>query len=1099
MLKENYFIASYDNRFASNKKSKNSEYVGNSYETKVFSTLDKFLETSNLLQYNTCSFGSYFTMDQIWANIEDNKAKAIRNLKINTQGFQLVFIDVDTESFNDVYSPTYIDNNLEKIKDTNCALVLKSTSYGSVVEGDKYPNGIKEGKRLLWILDKPIEASSIINYFSAEEWNNITSNVCGAPTYNLIRDGKVDEAATQWYNEITTVISLVYKYFVCYLGHKVGISELNPETVGFDPASLKIAQKMMGSGKGTLLKQDVRVNHREILKEAILWIKDRYNYTKKKTESIRISHTDGTYTEFDPIEFNADIASILTAYIPPRTKGSNTYQNYLVITTALKQLGVDKEHILKLFDDRTEGENVYNRVKPIFDSADQALSVLESTLINKMGIKLLPKKEHNKNAYKKIVKVNERYLSSSILEAQISSGNNFINFQSLHGTGKTMMLKNALPFFEYKKLKVIYVCHLRSILRTTAQKLKLQYYEDGVEFTNGICITPDSFHRLDDMDFSDCVLVIDEHTQVIRTIANSYMDNKDKNYYKSLQNLWKCMETCNVMITMDADDYIGVPELMREKPLKIENTYETDKMKLKFFRWAQDEHYEDRVKATKKEYCSRTTHAFETILTLLKQGKKIAIPCSKKETAKKLHNFLIKNNMNGFCLMSETENKAETFDNIAFNKVTYQYVIYTYTAWTGFDVSSDMHKIDLVVAIFEGVAGLNHDDMAQSMRRFRGVSEGIVYGQWTASIKLLPFEVFMDARKKKEKKLMQSSLVQSFDDVQILKVPTKFHDMLLYVDYLNKTYANYTSFNKFCEKIGTGPIYYESNEWRPEENTKKMMAKIANENRTNSIKELVEAEYLTDSEYTRLWKSDKTHKEHVALEKTYLAKAIGKETLDHLLKNADLFELSQRELKSLPKILSNYMMGDTDYQLALLKYKSKYLPEWDKEADKLAVNLLMGDTKSLDFDKQMEVATFVHGLCKEHLDMEITDETISSMFKNCVEWRKNNKSSYASISYGDTMVNEQYMGINVNAIDHESIGDAKFYRKWKATANHLINGIIGQCGYSITKTRSMRNGVRSHKNFISLNPMITEMKNTGAIDYINNKIKPTIEGIEISF
>ena len=195
---------------------------------------------------------------------------------------------------------------------------------------------------------------------------------------------------------------------------------------------------------------------------------------------------------------------------------------------------------------------------------------------------------------------------------------------------------------------------------------------------------------------------------------------------------------------------------MNKKPVKIQNDYQTDRMNLTFFRWAQDEHFDDRIKASKKEYCSRTTHAFETILSLLKEGKKVAIPCSKKSTAKKLHTFLIKNGMNGFCLMSETENKPEAFDQIAFNKVPYQYCIYTYTAWTGFDVSVGSHSIDLVVAIFEGVAGLNHDDMAQAMRRFRGVSEGIVYGQWTASVKLLPFDVFIEERNKKEKAINES-------------------------------------------------------------------------------------------------------------------------------------------------------------------------------------------------------------------------------------------------------------------------------------------------------------------------------------------------------
>ncbi|RTK94903.1 MAG: hypothetical protein EKK64_07575, partial [Neisseriaceae bacterium] len=267
ILKENYFIASYDTTLASNKKAKNSDTVGEQYKTNAFKTLDKFLETSQLLKYNSCSFGGFFNNNIYWKSTTTDP-RTIRRINLNIQGFQLLFIDVDGESYNDIYSPTYIDNNIQKIADSNCALILKSTSYGNtpkdkegnvVIDTLKYPNGIKEGKRLLWILDKPITTESIQNYFSVEEWDNITSNLVKndesdyisrekEETYevcDLLENGefKVNQKALRKFKETTAVLNQLYRYFVYYIGREIGIAGEHMETIGFDPASLKMAQK----------------------------------------------------------------------------------------------------------------------------------------------------------------------------------------------------------------------------------------------------------------------------------------------------------------------------------------------------------------------------------------------------------------------------------------------------------------------------------------------------------------------------------------------------------------------------------------------------------------------------------------------------------------------------------------------------------------------------------------------------------------------------------------------------------------------------------------------------------------------------------------
>lgn len=1101
------FTASYDNRFATNnkaKRTKNPQYVGNKYQTKSFKTLNGFIKETKIDHYDSTSYGSFFSLDKIWSNIDENKQDNIRPIKINTLGFQLCFIDVDTEYFNNTYIPDYVEKNVQLIKDSDAAFMLKSSSYGSIPKdideldkqgNKKYPNGVKSGKRIVWIMDQPIHIDNVRNYFTQEEWDTIYSNVEPYEKYVLINNDKEDYEQTRALAEETTILELMYEYFVIHLAKSIGISDGTQH--GFDEHSLTISQKMMGSAQGFIFTNDVRVAHRPILKDAIAYIKNKYNIKKEiKVRTQNIVHTDGSVTEFDPIEFNADVATLITAFVPKRIKGNNTYGQYFQLATALKQLGVDKENIVNLFDDRQEGDNIYNSVRPIFRDATHCLNIIEKIVVKDMGIDIIPSKNHNKNTYKNEVIVNERYLSPLIVENMYKQGNFHLVFQSIHGTGKTQMMKGSLDFFKEMGLTVVYVSHLRSILRTTATKLNLSYYEDNLDTTKGICITPDSFHRLDGMDFTNCVLVIDEHTQVIRKMAGDYMGVKDKNYYKSLQNLWKALETAKMTIALDADDYIGVPEIMKQKPVKIINKYETDKMNLTFFRWAQDEAFEDRIKASKKEYCSRSTHAFETILNLLNDGKKIAIPCSKKSTAKKLHDFLIRNGKQGFCLMSETENKPEAFDNIAFNKVPYQYCIYTYTAWTGFDVSVGYHSIDLVVAIFEGVAGLNHDDMAQSMRRFRGVSNGIVYGQWTASCKLVPWELFIQERNKQEKNIMKSSLVNSFEDINILKMPTKFHDVLLYVNYLDKVYANYVSFGKFCSKIGYGSVFFEGNDWRPTKDTQKVMGAIKSESSINEMKEFIEAEYLNSEEYNRLWKSDKTKKQSVALLKTYIAKAIGRDQLDTLLKSG--MELTLRDIKALPEQLSNYLLKDDTYKLNLLQYKAKYLPEWDKNTEKLAINLLMGDVKKMDFDQVCEFTDFVHGMCHGKINSEFDEEQLNSMIKKCINWRKNNKKSYASVKMGDTISIEKFQGLNVDATTHESMGEGKFSKLWDGQDIRLLNGILSKCGYYMDKRRVRRNGQRVYVHTLITDPAIASLIACGSVEYINRKLKPYDE-VEIKW
>jgi len=1095
---------------------KNANIVGRTVKVKQYSTIPDFYK--DVLQHgNTIATASIIDVEASWAKLGAPNGWKGRPLITNTLGFQSIFIDVDDEVVDGVHIPTYILNNIKKMEDLGVSLIYKSPSHGK--EDPSLHTGVKKSLRLMIGLDNIVSVKAIQNSFKSIDYDFAKDTICKPIMYTLDSDTKWSSNDEE-HHISREILNSIYTYYVMYVAKKLGLQHRNftlAETLklnvadyddmGYDPASLKIVQKMFGSTNDCLLLNDNRWSAGDIWGEAVEWVKSgmqeivERTYTRSSTKVSNKPTPSGKPLQIgsDEVFTNPDIMDIkiieaILPHIPKRKKGTNTHGIYFSLISALKSLGFGEDVLLKIAQDKDDLNSLLNKYNGLSDEKHAYNTVMKKA--RELGVLQAPSNKHSTTVYHKEFTADERYINANNILDILRGGDTRVVIQSIHNTGKTTAIKSIKSAIE-DDTPVVFVSHLRSILRTTSKKLGLHYYEDDryPSPNTSIAITPDSFRILKGYDLSKCLIVIDEHTQVLRKIATDYKKSREPSYLESIKLLFESINDAKYVIAMDADDYIGFPEIM-EKPVLYRNKIKTEYMQLKCFRWAgggdEEELFIERKKNYKKDRATSTTHSISYILSALANKKILAIPCTKKSSSIKLDAMLREHGYKGILLNAETEDKLPIIDEITSGTAKYQYVIYTYTAWTGFDVSHDKHDVDEVVALFENVDGLRHDDMAQAMRRFRGVKYGTVYGNWRASFDLSTFDEHMTEVKNKELSMLRNGIFKDFDDVMIHKLDNRIDNVLQWVAWYENVMRKYTNYQLFINKIDpNATIDWVTNAWKPANKLVTSIDHVYNKLKDNAQEIFKNSPIASYERYAELLRKDRTVEENTEVVKSTLAYKVGRETTEQL---SNLIPLSKA--KKIPLILQGYMVKDREFAKDLCKWRANRLAsiQYLKDDDKLIRSLFQADFKH-DIKKSIHKSRIIHKLIAPLIDKPMLagteNDMIQKLFESCIKYVKKYKEQHLTIDAGDTMVMDlDEKDLNVSYKTHE-VFENKLISKVKA--HHMvafINRHLKPIGYTINTTRFQKNKINHVERTISLTTEMQILIDTKAPEYYKDRINP---------
>ncbi|MGR5552971.1 plasmid replication protein, CyRepA1 family [Vibrio alfacsensis] len=222
---------------------------------------------------------------------------------------------------------------------------------------------------------------------------------------------------------------------------------------------------------------------------------------------------------------------------------------------------------------RNNAEFFFNEAKKIF--SEGYFQVIAQELQNCIAhsIRAFNERATSSISVRRTKEKHRHFKLNDISEALrvLSDEDNLIVAQAPHASGKTSKL--ALPLIQNEQGKVVYTSHLRSIINSACERLQLVSYLDATNdvrdhlllgFTKEVAYQSLNSHQLkmaiclnsiigvlDDLLENADLLVIDEFTQVLSSVADSNLENFAHEYI--FHKLVSMIRTGKRVVVLDAD------------------------------------------------------------------------------------------------------------------------------------------------------------------------------------------------------------------------------------------------------------------------------------------------------------------------------------------------------------------------------------------------------------------------------------------------------------------------------------------------------------------------------------------------------------------
>jgi primase-polymerase (primpol)-like protein len=469
---------------------------------------------------------------------------------------------------------------------------------------------------------------------------------------------------------------------------------------------------------------------------------------------------------------------------------------------------------------------------------------------------------------------NSRYTSLPIQE----SGTMIV--KAAMGTGKTYFLESAIQKYTAKNLSCAYICHRISLANSASKRLKLDFYQDEVDLTQGVSIVVNSIPTYSGFLGTPDVVIIDEGDQVLRHITGSACSNGSE----VLRTLQEWVSKAKICIIMSADiDELTINFVKDCRPGKID-------------------FYLNCFKPRDKQEMI-VCESISDIYCLIENNVNAGVGCTviatnSKEESQKVYQYLKSRceNARGFMLNSSNSENEDTLNLIKDidNRINnLDYLIFSPSIGSG--VSIETSNISGVFGIFNSKAGGTPSDAWQQIGRVRKLDvPTYVYIDRTInnSLPITEDEIFDVAIKKLNavtfeiEKGNQSHWTKSgiVDSVRGYKA-TEFDGLCVSVirstNILNRDFFG----NFLLQGREKGIVFKEvSDELKPAPE-KKSLAKDARKDASQSVKmekqeKILNSSDLTTTEVRDLIESSNngskiSQDEQVSIDKYFIAKEFG--------------------------------------------------------------------------------------------------------------------------------------------------------------------------------------------------------------------------------
>jgi hypothetical protein len=1127
---------SYTKKTAGKPKSNKINFTSILEETKVVNSQELF----NILNQDF-SFCQGIVSHDKWHSIGVDKTTKLpytkfcedRKILPNIVGASVAVFDIDNEYFKGVYSAEYVYNNIVTISQIpGFRLAYTTDSFGKVQIWDPekrteeqhkhlYPNGIKQGLRLVFSFPKTITPAILKNYISQQDIDTLWPLVTKVTYTHESEVGADSIALSAQRLQDTYLLQAFVNGMQVFFAHQVGIidkefmRQYNETECGFDPASFNISQIMfpgkLGNAPLAISDSELDLN---IFRKEIESIASRLKglAEQKRNKSLSVlrkvkspvkgvknapvttAYNGESCTEVEKAELRA-----LLKFIPPREPGTGTYDNYLKITTALKFCGLSWEDVAPLWANASID---FNNLRSPLDGAEanRGWALSELTAFGNF----IPSLKHTVK-FDKDISVNVKYLTHALPQVvNILDKVDVLTIHSEKNTGKTFLIKEVAKKFP----KVLFISHLRKVLRSASIKLGFDYYEnldsDKLKQSTHLCITWHSLHLLKDMDLSETLVVLDEHTQCLKSFASEYACIKDMQKITSAKVLDKALMQSHKVILLDADDYYGFAEWSSKRLQgRLTNEYKDGLITVESMNWGRGDEenllMEERLKESNST--SKFDIAIDDIIEHIESGKgAAAVPCTSKKFAQKLDRALTQKGFKTLLLTGEDrtdDNGVDVLDILNSGVAEYDCCIYSPAGFTGMDISANCHKVTKVFGVFAKVRGLNDKDLAQSLYRFRGVKNANVYGIWGDTVTLLTEEDSAKRRVKKENRIL-NIYKEGFSGARKLALPQRITTVVDRISWFQKVTENFVSQEEFLAAVSPdSKKYFLTNATRCYIENKENTILASETIKQEEQQAFSDAKIVTGFELEVLSKSDKSREENSIYNKSILAKAVGEECANEVSKVLP----PTKALKAV-KLLNNYLAKDPD---TLLLIKNKDLNK--------TVNKVYAEDSYLTLEAEYELlpSCFSFDKTKAYNYISIIHNMVNSLPKDFAYHERNdiqellNKFTPVSKAMfgGEFKINTKTNKTSVKRLEEfEEVSqelsiDIDGNEKLYTVTNPLntIRKVLRVVGLDFIKSRKKvlgGGGAKYSAYSIGIFAPVQTLIDNGAVEYIIAKLQPKV-------
>jgi len=296
------------------------------------------------------------------------------------------------------------------------------------------------------------------------------------------------------------------------------------------------------------------------------------------------------------------------------------------------------------------------------------------------------------------------------------NGKQHIILKSQKGTGKTTALLALMERLRKEGIKTLLIGHRCVLLNQSSHNLNLSYYGDvagSLNSQDSLAITLDSLHRIDTSKWKNCVVLLDEASQVLRHLTG---DTAVK------QTRRACLDTLRFLITnsahtimLDADmSSVEIDFLTRVVPRESINVVVNTQL------------------PTQRKFIQHNSQAclVNYVIEQLKQGKNVYIPSNSKEVVEVIERT-INQQLPDISSKAITSKNSDCADIQLFvrdinNQVEdVQVLLASPSLGTGVDIN--VQHFDVVCAFMTNGSQCSATDVMQHIARVRDIKTNEVH------------------------------------------------------------------------------------------------------------------------------------------------------------------------------------------------------------------------------------------------------------------------------------------------------------------------------------------------------------------------------------